>query len=382
MIILNYLQNYFLNMEDIMATEVHLTQAVSPVSIVTTNPELVEVEGFAVHCGTFNDVTITKEELDKGAHTIIGAPIIKAHDMYGVPEEVTIGKVISAECKIDPQNGLYGLFYKAKLDAQEEELIRKMKLDLISATSIGFMSEHICSICGNNIWSSECDHWFWDEDFKILAKDINIHELSVVAVPADSNASINISFSKNDLQAFEKLEKQKLRRANMSDFKEKYNDIVDEFSQYKMDSADELNKLKEEFSKEKEELEKEAATKVAEVLELQNNVDTLTKENASLKEEVDKYKETFAKLEEDRLSELRAEVSALNKEVYGGLKEERIEQLSESALKEYHEVFSHQKEHMVVLSREQNTGNKYQENPIDEEAAPLEQLAARIGVKL
>lgn len=365
-----------------MATEVHLTQAVSPVSIVNSSSELVRVEGFAVHCGTFNDVTITKEELEKAAHTILGAPIIKAHDMYGVPEEVVIGKVDHYECKVDPSNGLYGLFYGANVDAQEEELIRKMRLNLISATSIGFMSDHVCSLCGNSIWDPECDHWFWDDGFQILAKDMNIHELSVVAVPADSDASISIAFSKNDLQAFEKLEKQKLRRANMSDFEEKYNNIVDEFSQFKMSSADELNKMKEEFAKEKEELEKEAATKVAEVLELQNKVDALTQEKTSLKEEVDQYKETFAKFEEERLSELRAEVSALNKEVYGGLKEERIEQLSESALKEYRDVFSHQKEHMVVLSREQNTGNKYKEPEIDEEAAPLDQLAARMGLKL
>lgn len=368
-------------MEDIMATEVHLTQAVSPLSVTPMGSDKVKIQGFAVHCGTFNQVTITKEELEKGAYSIVGAPIIKAHDMYGKPEEVVIGKVMSQECKLDPSVNKYGLYYEAEMDAQEEELIRKMNLGFISSTSIGFQSEHICSLCGQSIW--KCDHWFGDEGFQILAKDINIHELSIVAVPADREASVEISFSKKDLQAFEQLTKEKeLRRTKMSDFEKKYNDLTDEFAKFKMDSADEVTKLKEEFSKEKEELELSVADKVEEALNLQGQVDSLSKENASLKEENEKFKEAFKQMEEDKLTELRKEVIALNKEVYGGLEEESINNFSEASLKQFIDVFSNQKKHMVTLSPENNITDKYEEDvKIDEDAAPLDQLAARLGIK-
>ena len=119
-----------------MATEVCLTQAVSPFSVSPMTEEKVKIQGFAVHCGTFNQVTITKEELEKGAHSIVGAPIIKAHNRFGNPEDVVIGKVTSQQCKMDPQYNEYGLFYEAEIDAQEEELIRKMNLGFVSSTSI------------------------------------------------------------------------------------------------------------------------------------------------------------------------------------------------------------------------------------------------------
>lgn len=364
-----------------MATEVCLTQAVSPFSVSPMTEEKVKIQGFAVHCGTFNQVTITKEELEKGAHSIVGAPIIKAHNRFGNPEDVVIGKVISEQCKMDPQYNEYGLFYEAEIDAQEEELIRKMNLGFVSSTSIGFQSEHICSICGRDIW--KCDHWFGDDGFQILAKDIDIHELSIVAVPADREASVEISFAEQDLQAFEQLTKEKeLRRTKMSDFEKKYNDLADEFTKFKMDSADEVTKLKEEFSKEKEELELSIADKVDESLKLQTQVDNLSKENASLKEENDKFQEVFKKMEEDKLTELRKEVIALNKEVYGGLDEEAINSFSEASLKQFIDVFSNQKEHMVTLSPENQFNNKYEEpQPIDQNETPLNQLAARMGIK-
>lgn len=368
-----------------MATEVHLTQAASPFLVTPSdNQETVKVEGFAVHCGTFNNVTITREELEKGAHSILGAPIIKAHDAYGSPEDVVIGKVANYEVKTDPLNGLEGLFYQAEIDAQETELIRKMNLGFVSSTSIGFRSEHKCSLCGRDIFDPECEHWFFDEGFEILATNININELSVVAVPADRDASVKISFSQETYEAFEKLSfKKESRRTKMSDFEKKYNEVVDEFSKFKMESADELNKLKEEFAQKKEELELEAANKTEEMLSLKNDFDALTQEKLALEEKVNKYEETFAKMEEDRLNELRFELRSLNQEVNGGLQDEKITEMSEAGLKQFIEVFSHQKEHMITLSPQNQTQDKYANNQeIDDNAQPLDQLAQRLGLQL
>ena len=167
-----------------MTTEIKLTQLSSPYSVTPLpEKEVVEVKGFAVHVGTFNNITIEKEELEKAAKSLIGRPLLKNHDN---DVDVVVGKIIGAECRIDPDNGEYGLEYTSEVDSQEEDLIRKMKMEFIGSVSVGFASEHICSICGESIFS--CPHWFWDEGFRILAKDIRFLELSVVAVPADANS--------------------------------------------------------------------------------------------------------------------------------------------------------------------------------------------------
>ena len=64
-----------------MMTEVKFIQTESP--FLTSSSEkkegVVEIEGFAVHVGTFNNITIEKEELDKSVASLIGMPIIKNH---------------------------------------------------------------------------------------------------------------------------------------------------------------------------------------------------------------------------------------------------------------------------------------------------------------
>lgn len=363
-----------------MMTEVKFIQTESP--FLTSSSEkkegVVEIEGFAVHVGTFNNITIEKEELDKSVASLIGMPILKNHENH--TDEV-IGKITEAECKLDPNNGEYAVAYKAEIDEQEEDLIRKMKLDFVTSVSVGFRCEHVCSICGEDVaW---CAHWFWDEGFQILAKDITFHELSIVAVPADLDATVKVNFANNsDQLKFEKLEQLKQeRRTKMSDnFENKYNEMVDKYNELKMEKVDEINTLKEEFKATKEKLEADKADKVEEVLELKADIEKLTQEKDSLQDKLTQYEDSLKAIEEEKLSALRESVTKLNAEVNGGYTEEEINSLEESTLRRIEQSFKSISEHMVTLHKPTPEPTKHDQyrNDVPEDASFAQKLVGNL----
>ena len=360
-----------------MVTQVmKFTQASSPFLSNSREDGMVEVEGYAVHVGTFNRITIEKDELDKSVASIIGRPILKNHDNN---VDVIVGKVTDAWCELDSSCGEYAIKYKAIVDEQEEDLIRKMKLDFVSSVSVGFACEHIYSICGSGIF--ECDHWFWDDGFQILAKDIKFFELSIVAVPADSDATVKVNFAddSNKLQ-FEELEKFKEeRRTTMSDFEEKYNDVVEQFNEFKMEKVDEINSLKEEFKATKEKLEADKADEMKKALEFKAEIEGLRQEKEALEQKVSEYEESFNAIKEEKLSSLRDKVTELNAKVNGDLTEEEIESFEESTLNRYVQTFEHIAKHMVKVTQPQNQEvDQYQREEVDENVSLAEQLTGQL----
>lgn len=338
-----------------MTTEVKFTQTSSPYipSQQSEKEGIIKIEGFAVHVGTFNNITIRKEELDKSVSTLIGSPLLKDHDNNTTK---VIGKITSAECKIDPENGEYGIAYEAEIDTEEEDLIRKMKLEFIGSVSVGFRCEHICSICGEDVLF--CPHWFYDEGFQILAEDISFHELSIVAVPADSDATVKINFANNgDEKLFKELDKMKKeRRTQMSDnFETKYNEMVDKYNELKMENVDTVNKMKEEFKATKEKLEADKADKVEENIGLKSDIETLKQEKEELQGKVKEYEEHFKAIEDEKLSALKEKVIELNEKVNGGYTNEEIDALEESTLERIAQSFEHISEHMVKLHKPEDT---------------------------
>lgn len=333
------------------------------------------VSGFMIHEGTYNDITFEKEELDKCVNTFVGKPMLTDHTNS---VNNVIGEIVSTHAQVDPDSGLYGLTYDSDIDSAEEDLIRKMKLGFIKSTSIGIQSTKRCSICGKEIF--ECNHWFWDEGFKILATDIKGLELSVVAVPADQNASIGLAFGEdNFLEELDTLKKE--RRTNMSDkFEEKYAQVMDEFSQYKVDKADEISKLKEEYEAKKDDLEVKLAQKVDEIGNLKDEISELKNKNESLSDEVKEFKETFARKEEERLANLRAEVSDLNKKVGEQLSQEEIDELGEKGLEQFHRVFTNQLDNSNFIDEKNDFDQKYEDDSgIDEDASSVDQFMQRLG---
>ena len=327
---------------------------------------IAKMSGFAVHEGTFNSITITTEELQKSVHTLIGKPLLVNHDSK---TSSVVGKITNAQMGLDASVNKSSIMYDADFDAAEEDILRKIRLGFLNSTSVGFTCEHICSICGSDVW--KCAHWFDDPGFEILAQDIQFRELSIVPIPADKDATVQINFSEQDKNRFEELKQQKetLRRTNMSDFEKKYNEAVDELSQMKLNHADEINKLKEDFKAEKDKLQLAKADKDSEVLALKNDIEALKQEKLELESTIKEYKETFAKIEEDKLSDLRKQVLELNEKTNFGLTEEEINDMSEVVLNRYINGFSSQLKHMVTIEKptnhqmEANKGEQHQANP-------------------
>ena len=145
----------------------------------------------------------------------------------------------------------------------------------------------------------------------------------------------------------------------MSDFEEKYINLTEEFSQFKLNHNDEIAKLEEDFKEQKAQLESDMATKVDEYVSLKADFDAVSAEKEDLEKKVESLEKEFAAIEEAKMASLREEVSALNKEVYGNLTDEQINSFEESTLKQYVDLFSHQKSKMPSIKQNVDTNNQY-----------------------
>lgn len=358
-------------------TYVQFTEANSSPIVQDEKEDIVKVSGYAVHVGTFNQLTITEDALKKAVHTLVGKPLLVNHTNNTTS---VVGKITKAVMGVDPANNQPAVAYEADFDAAEEDILRKMKLGFLDSTSVGFNCDHICSICGSEIW--KCAHWFGDEGFQLLAQNIDFHELSIVAVPADKDATVKVNFSAEDVERFEELKqhKEELRRTNMSDFKDKYDAAIEELSQMKIDHADEINKIKEEFKAEKDKLQTDKADKDTEILGLKNEIETLKQEKEGLQKDIEEFKETFAQIENERLSDLRSQVMELNSKTNFGLTEEEINDMGEPALKRYIEGFSSQVEHMVTIQpQHKQNQEQYVEEKQDSDVSLSQNLTSRLS---
>lgn len=354
------------------------TQTSAPFLTAPSKKEgVVEIEGYAVHVGTFNRITLQKEELDKSVASLIGQPILKNHSN---DVDVSIGKITDAYCEMDQSCGEYAIKYKAEIDEKEEDLIRKMKLDFVSSVSVGFRCEHVCSLCGKDV--GMCEHWFWDDGFQVLAKNITFHELSIVAVPADLDATVKVNFANesNQLQ-FEKLEEfKKERRTIMSDLEAKYNDMVDKYNELKLSHADELSELKEEFKATKEKLEADKADEMKKALEFKAEIDSLKLEKEELESKIASFEESFKAIEQEKLSSLRSKVMELNAQVNCDLTEEEVNSFEEATLNRYIQNFEHIAKHMVKVAPtlKPEVVDQYRVEETDDNVSLAEQLTGQL----
>ena len=101
-------------------------------------------------------------------------------------------------------------------------------------------------------------------------------------------------------------------------------------------------------------------------MNLKNEFDSLSTEKDEMEKELNEFKAKFAEQEQARLTSLREEVSALNKEVYGNLTEEQINSFEESTLQSYADLFNHQKENMPNIKPEVNPVDQYSDSNDDD----------------
>ncbi len=337
---------------------------------------IVNVHGFIMHEGVANRQTFLKKELEKAADSFVGKPIMKEH--VSAVDEV-VGRITKAQVEFDDEAGKYGLAYDGEIGAEHSKLINDIKREFVSSVSmrIGYSKRptHYCNICGKP--AGECKHNFDTEDFAPVATDFEGKHLAIVTQPADKAASISMDFS--DDGVFEEVEEILNRRTEkMSDFEEKYTNLVEEFSDFKMSTKEEIAKLEEDFKEQKVALEAETAKKVEEIVALKSDFDALTAEKEELAAKVETYEKEFASIQEEKINGLRKKVIELNKEVYGNLTEEQINSFEEATLNTYIDLFTHQKENMPQIKESFKADDKYDDNFQEGDVDPVSSLLGKI----
>lgn len=351
--------------EVLLETSIKTTDSFSEEDNFEVNEDATMVEGFAAHVGVMNRQTFTKEALEKAASSFIGVPIVARH---ADGTEVVVGTTHYADVRHDDSCNRDGLYYKGEMGNEYSET-KNVKRGYLSKVSIKVGAKqqpsHFCNICGQPI--GKCAHNFKNPDFNPVRNDFFGKHIAIVTEPADSDSSIISSFSDSevDITKLEDYFEDYKRRTSMSDFEEKYVNLVEEFSQYKDSKKEEIDGLKNEFKEQKTELESQMVSETEKYMNLKNEFDSLTADKEAMEKELNEFRAKFAKQEEERLTSLRAEVTALNKEVYGNLTEEQINSFEESTLQDYAKLFAHQKENMPTLQAEVNPVDQYSQTPED-----------------
>lgn len=337
---------------------------------------IVKVRGYIMHEGVSNRQTFLKEELQKSADSFVGLPIMKEH--VSAVDEV-VGKITDTWIEFDDEAGLYALAYEGDMGSEHTKLINDIKRGFVSSVSmrIGYSKSptHYCNLCGKPV--GECKHNFDTEDFAPVATDFQGKHLAIVTQPADKAASISMDFS--DDGVFEEVEEILNRRTEkMSDFEEKYTNLVEEFSDFKMSTKEEIAKLEEDFKEQKVQLEADMAKKVEEIVALKSDFDALTAEKEELAAKVKTYEEEFSAIKEEKINGLRQKVIELNKEVYGNLTEEQINSFEEETLNTYIDLFTHQKENMPQIKENFKADDKYDDDFQEGDVDPVSSLLGKI----
>lgn len=175
-----------------------------------------------------------------------------------------VGTVLSAKIGNDKDAGLRGVRYTGLID--DPDIAKLIEKQRVTDVSIGFEFNPECSLCGEDFWT--CEHWF--DEAHVIARDMNIHELSIVTKGADKNAKIGsqnfkAQFNKNKTD-FTKEEKPMVKTEPTIDV----NKLVEELSEAKKslvelqsglkdqkEILDKINKEKADAFSDKEETEKE-----------------------------------------------------------------------------------------------------------------------------
>lgn len=331
------------------------------------NDDAIRVKGFAAHVGVMNRQTFTKEALEKAASSFVGVPIVAVHSDG---TEVVVGTTHYADVRHDDSCNRDGLYYEGEMGTEYNET-KNVKRGYLSKVSIKVGAKqqpsHFCNICGQPI--GKCSHNFKNSDFNPVRNDFFGKHIAIVTEPADRDSSIISSFSDSevDITKLEDYFEDYKRRTNMSDFEEKYVNLVEEFSQYKDSKKEEIDGLKNEFKEQKTELENQMVSETEKYMNLKNEFDSLSSEKEAMEKELNEFKTKFAEQEQARLTSLREEVTALNKEVYGNLTEEQINSFEESTLQSYANLFAHQKENMPSIKPEVNPEDQYSDAGHDDD---------------
>lgn len=326
-----------------------------------------QVSGIAINPGKYHGlIRIEEDEMQNAVDNLLGDIILKDHDNTC---DSAIGRITATELAINEKTGMRCAEYEGWIDSDEQKLISKINKGIIDSTSIGFSYEPYCGICGRPL--EECNHFIWDDGFEIIAKNIAPYELSIVSVPADKNATVS-TFSATATLSEKLIELKEQKRQqegeNNMDFEEKYSELEAEFAEFKESAKTELEELKAEH-------EAKISDKIEETLSIKQELEKTQEALAEANSELDVLQAEMAKIAEEKLSELRAQVTKLNEKVSAGLTEEEISELSESGLHRYVDMFTKIIEAQPSLEPAPQANHQYSKgDELSEDASTLEKL--------
>ena len=336
--------------------------------------DVVKVKGFLCHEGIMNRQTFTKEKIDKAAPSFVGTPITTKHSSS---TDVVIGGVDLAEGRFDETKQKYGMYFEGRIGTEYTNIVNNIRRGFLNKLSMRIGPEstpsHFCNICGEPI--GKCKHDFDTPNFNPIVNDFYGKHVAIVTEPADRDTSITMSFS--DGRTEELNLKDYIRRTKMSDFEEKYSNLLEDYNELKVKHADEMKALEENFAQEKETLQQSIEDKASEYSTLKADFDALQEEKTQIEATAKQLAEEFAKIEEAKLAELRKEVTELNEEMSGILTEEDINSFSEKRLNFFINQYKNQKEHMPEASTIKapvNPTNQYSESSEEEKKDSIEAL--------
>ena len=337
--------------------------------------DVVNVKGYLCHEGIMNRQTFTKEKLEKAAPSFVGAPITTTHSS---DVDVVIGGLDLAECRYDTsldKNGQpinkYGIYFEGRIGSEYKNITNNIRRGFLNKLSMRIGPEnqpsHFCNICGQPI--GKCKHDFDTPNFNPIVNDFYGKHVAIVTEPADRNTSITMSFSDGTTEEINL--KDYIRRTKMSDFEEKYNKLFDEHKELEA----EKEKIVAEFAAEKEQLEQSISEKATQYSDLQNDFEELKTNYEELKVKAKELSDEFEKIQEEKLSGLRAKVTELNSEMKGILKEEDINSFSENTLNFWVEQYETQKKSIeqVAVKKPLKATDQYSQEP-KEDADPISNL--------
>ena len=269
----------------------------------------IPIEGFCVHDGLFKEVIeIPESELGGVEKTVVNAQLRKNH---GNDIEDVIGRVTLAKLGFDEIAQKKGVYYQAFIDQDENKIAGKVAKGLINDVSIGFDLFPTCSKCGEDFRT--CPHYF--DEAHIIAKDLEVYEVSLVTRGADADASAGIKkFIANfDYKLKDKVEDEIEEEINLIEGGESMaeqvdmDDLVTKLTDSEK-AALKAEQLAEQKAKEAEELAKKlkAAEEAKAALEKENK--TLVSDKEKLEED---NKTATGKLSERDEADKKAKVSKI-----------------------------------------------------------------------
>lgn len=329
-----------------------------------------QVDGFAIHNGCFHGfIHMPDDEMGNAANSMRGVKLFQNHE-YKLTD--ILGRVEETDVQVDSKNGKLGVKYSGYVDKKFEDITYGIENNLIDATSIGFGFEPYCSICGKHLFESDCPHWFMDDGFYVVAKEVEVFELSLVSLPADKDATVSAmgafaeqNFEKQFNEQFKDKIKAHKGDINAQNIKPKNLNNVGKGFNFNNKTTDSqvgdvtigesdlnnkqlsnaivgaLNNIADNVKSDNMAEEQiEASEETVETL--QEQIKALEKEVAELKTAAESYEETVEKLEKEKLAieeEYKEKLSKEEEAKIEALSEKKVaEELSEKLTKELEEI--------------------------------------------